>query len=66
MLIWLLEPGTASTSSISSAQNIGYEDQSYRFDFSKAGEHYLSSAGTKVPHVYSTSALTPYVVTGTP
>jgi MtrB/PioB family decaheme-associated outer membrane protein len=45
-------------------KNIGYEDQSYYFDFSKAGEHYVNLGWDQTPHVYSTSALTPYVVNG--
>jgi MtrB/PioB family decaheme-associated outer membrane protein len=44
--------------------NIGYNDQSYYFDFSKAGQHYFNFVWDETPHVYSTSALTPYVVSG--
>ncbi len=29
-------------------RNIGYNDQSYYLDFSKAGEHYFNLAGTKL------------------
>jgi MtrB/PioB family decaheme-associated outer membrane protein len=42
------------------AENIGYSDQSYYADLSKAGEHYLSLGWDQVPHVYSTSAKTLY------
>lgn len=45
-------------------ENIGYDDQGYYFDFSKAGEHYLSLGWDQSPHLYSTSALTPWVVNG--
>jgi MtrB/PioB family decaheme-associated outer membrane protein len=44
--------------------NVGYEDQSYYFDFSQAGTQYLSFIWDQTPHVYSTSALSPWVVNG--
>jgi|NGEPerStandDraft_6_1074524.scaffolds.fasta_scaffold10348_2 MtrB/PioB family decaheme-associated outer membrane protein len=47
------------------AKNIGYNDQSYYLDASKAGEHYLSLGWDQSPHLYSTSALTPYQGIGT-
>ena len=47
------------------AKNIGYNDQSYFLDLSKAGEHYLSLGWDQTPHLYSTSALTPYRGIGT-
>jgi MtrB/PioB family decaheme-associated outer membrane protein len=46
-------------------QNIGYDDQSYYLDLSKAGEHYLSLGWDQTPHLYSTSAQTPYFGIGT-
>ena len=46
-------------------KNIGYRDQSYYLDVSKAGEQYLSLGWDQTPHVYSMSALTPYVGVGT-
>jgi hypothetical protein len=42
------------------AKNIGYSDQSYFVDLSKAGQQYLSGGWDQTPHVYSTSALTIY------
>jgi MtrB/PioB family decaheme-associated outer membrane protein len=47
------------------ANNIGYNDQSYWLNASKAGEHYLSFVWDSTPHLYSTSALTPYFGIGT-
>ena len=47
------------------AKNIGYSDQSYYLDLSKAGEHYLSLGWDQTPHLYSTSAQTPYLGVGT-
>jgi MtrB/PioB family decaheme-associated outer membrane protein len=44
--------------------NIGYNDQAYWLDFSKAGQFYFNFGWDETPHVYSTSALTPYVVNG--
>ncbi len=40
--------------------NIGYSDQDYFLDFSKAGEHYFDFIWDQTPHVYSMSALTPW------
>jgi len=45
--------------------NIGYSDQSYYLDLSKAGQHYLSFGWDQTPHLYSTSAQTPYLGVGT-
>jgi len=45
-------------------KNVGYDDQSYYFDFSKAGEHYFNFMWDQTPHTYSTNALTPYIVSG--
>ena len=45
-------------------KNIGYEDQSYYLDVSKAGQFYFNFGWDQTPHVYSTSAYTPYVVNG--
>jgi MtrB/PioB family decaheme-associated outer membrane protein len=47
------------------AENIGYNDQSYYLDASKAGEHYFSAIWDQSPHLYSTSALTFYQGLGT-
>ncbi len=44
--------------------NIGYNDQSYYLDLSKAGEQYFNFGWDQTPHIYSTSALTPFVVNG--
>ncbi len=40
--------------------NIGYSDQDYFLDFSKAGQHYFDFVWDQTPHVYSMSALTPW------
>ena len=45
-------------------KNIGWEDQYYYLDASKAGEHYFNFQWDQTPHLYSTSALTPYNVIG--
>jgi MtrB/PioB family decaheme-associated outer membrane protein len=42
------------------AKNVGYSDQSYLVDLSKAGQQYLTGGWDQTPHVYSTSALTIY------
>ena len=42
------------------AKNVGYSDQAYEVDFSKAGRHYLGFEWDQTPHVYSTSARTLY------
>ena len=44
--------------------NVGYEDQRYYFDYSKAGEQYFSFMWDQSPHVYSRSAMTPFVLNG--
>jgi MtrB/PioB family decaheme-associated outer membrane protein len=46
-------------------KNIGYSDQNYYLDMSKAGEHYLSLSWDETPHLYSTSAQTPWLGVGT-
>jgi MtrB/PioB family decaheme-associated outer membrane protein len=46
-------------------KNIGYDDQSYYLDFSQAGNQYLSAGWDQSPHLYSTSAMTPYLGVGT-
>ncbi|HTT47654.1 MAG TPA: MtrB/PioB family decaheme-associated outer membrane protein [Pseudolabrys sp.] len=46
-------------------KNIGYDDQQYRLDASKAGEHYFSFLWDQTPHLYSTSAQTFYQGVGT-
>src|SRR5450759_5067144 len=46
-------------------KNIGYEDQSYYLDASKAGQHYFEAIWDQSPHLYSTSAQTPYLGVGT-
>ena len=47
------------------ATNIGYTDQNYSLDMSKAGQHYLSLGWDETPHVYSTSAQTIFNGVGT-
>jgi MtrB/PioB family decaheme-associated outer membrane protein len=46
-------------------KNIGYSDQSYNLEASKAGEHYFNFGWDQTPHVYSTSARTLYNGVGT-
>ena len=41
-------------------KNIGYDDQYYYLDASKAGEHYFNFTWDQTPHLYSTSAQTFY------
>jgi MtrB/PioB family decaheme-associated outer membrane protein len=47
------------------AKNVGYSDQSYLAELSKAGTHYLTLGWDQTPHVYSTSARTLYNGVGT-
>ena len=56
---------TACTRSTSGPRISATSDQKYRLDKSKAGEHYLTFGWDQIPHVYSTSALTPYYGVGT-
>ena len=42
------------------AKNVGYSDQQYQLDVSKAGEHYIGFGWDQIPHIYSTSAQTLY------
>jgi MtrB/PioB family decaheme-associated outer membrane protein len=46
-------------------KNVGYEDQAYFLEASKAGEHYLGLGWDQTPHVYSMSAQTLYNGVGT-
>src|SRR5262245_31380363 len=46
-------------------KNVGYLDQSYYLDASKAGEHYFNFGWDQTPHLYSTSAQTFYQGLGT-
>ncbi len=46
-------------------KNIGYDDQRYWLGASKAGEHYFNFEWDQTPHLYSTSALTPFQGVGT-
>jgi MtrB/PioB family decaheme-associated outer membrane protein len=46
------------------ANNIGYEDQSYLLTLSKIGEQYLTFEWDQTPHLYSTTAQTPFVGVG--
>jgi len=46
-------------------KNIGYNDQHYYLDASKAGQHYFEAVWDQSPHLYSTSAQTPYLGVGT-
>src|SRR5664280_865266 len=41
-------------------KNVGYDDQRYDLNASKAGEHYFNFQWDQTPHVYSTSAQTLY------
>jgi MtrB/PioB family decaheme-associated outer membrane protein len=43
----------------------GFTDQSYLLTASKAGEHYFWFSWDQSPHIYSTSAQTPYLGVGT-
>src|SRR5262245_49046879 len=45
--------------------SVGYSDQNYFAQLSKAGEHYLNLEWDQTPHVYSTSAQTFYNGIGT-
>ena len=47
------------------ANNVGYDDQSYFLKASKAGEQYLSIGWDQSPHLYSTTAQTPFNGVGT-
>jgi Putative outer membrane beta-barrel porin, MtrB/PioB len=47
------------------ANNIGYSDQAYLLNLSKIGEQYFQFSWDQTPHVYSTSAQTPYLGVGT-
>jgi len=46
-------------------KNIGYDDQQYYLDASKAGEHYFNFGWDQTPHLYSTSAQTFFQGVGT-
>jgi MtrB/PioB family decaheme-associated outer membrane protein len=46
-------------------KNIGYSDQNYYLEASKAGEQYFNFGWDQTPHVYSTSARTLYNGVGT-
>jgi MtrB/PioB family decaheme-associated outer membrane protein len=46
--------------------NVGYNDQRYEADGSKAGEHYIDVIWDQTPHVYSTNAQTLYSGLGGP
>ena len=41
-------------------KNVGYDDQSYYLEASKAGQHYFNFDWDQTPHLYSTSAQTFY------
>lgn len=47
------------------ANNVGYSDESFLLNASKIGEQYLSVGWDQSPHLYSTSALTPFNGVGT-
>ena len=47
------------------ANNVGYNDQSYLLYLSKIGQQYLTFEWDQSPHLYSTTAQTPYVGVGT-
>lgn len=40
--------------------NVGYADQHYYFDWSKAGEQYFNFIWDQSPHLYSMNAITPF------
>jgi MtrB/PioB family decaheme-associated outer membrane protein len=46
-------------------KNVGYDDQSYYLEASKAGQHYFNFDWDQTPHLYSTSAVTFYQGVGT-
>ena len=46
-------------------KNIGYSDQNYYLEASKAGQQYFNFGWDQTPHVYSTSARTLYNGVGT-
>ena len=46
-------------------KNIGYDDQQYRLDASKAGQHYFNFTWDQSPHLYSTTAQTFFQGVGT-
>jgi MtrB/PioB family decaheme-associated outer membrane protein len=46
-------------------KNVGYDDQAYQLNVSKAGEHYFTFGWDETPHLYSTSALTLFNGVGT-
>ena len=46
-------------------KNIGYDDQGYYLEASKAGQHYFNFDWDQTPHLYSTSAQTFYQGLGT-
>ncbi len=45
-------------------RNVGYNDQSYYFDVSKAGEQYFNFIWDQSPHLYSMNAITPFEPNG--
>jgi MtrB/PioB family decaheme-associated outer membrane protein len=45
-------------------KNVGYNDESFYFDWSKAGEQYFNFYWDQSPHLYSMSAQTPFVLNG--
>ena len=45
--------------------NVGYDDQSYDLNASKAGEHYFNFLWDQTPHIYSTARQTIYNGVGT-
>jgi MtrB/PioB family decaheme-associated outer membrane protein len=45
--------------------NLGYDDESFYLDVSKAGQHYFNFGWDQAPHLYSTSAQTFYQGVGT-
>jgi MtrB/PioB family decaheme-associated outer membrane protein len=44
--------------------NVGYDDQSFFLDWSEIGVQYFVFTYDQTPHLYSTNALSPYVVNG--
>jgi len=46
-------------------ENIGYDNQRFVYDWSKAGEHYLTVSWDQIPHIYNTSAMSIWNGVGT-
>jgi hypothetical protein len=60
--LWANNVGSFEPTNMSNLR--GFSDQSYLLDLSKVGEQYLTLQWDQTPHVYSTSAETPYLGVG--